>query len=260
MNLNRAELRKIMYDFNSNSNRLLQADFHDHAKVVAKFVDYLKATPVIYDYILACGTCEQDMEKEFNEVGNSYGRCIFEIGKTDEEEVRNIFAILDYIAKNNIEVYYSIALGYDSSKYYQDKIKAFNNRVCLVLIRHIERYLTKIGIDMGLDERITYSISNNGQVNIAKDNATINAIINTCVDCDKLGKLIADVQKAAIGMPEDDKATLSDSLEVLDEQLKNEKPRKSFIRTAINGIKHLKWTAEFAAAVTALVQFVQTIF
>ena len=38
MNLNRAELKKIMYDFNSNSNRLLQADFHDHAKVVAKFV------------------------------------------------------------------------------------------------------------------------------------------------------------------------------------------------------------------------------
>lgn len=260
MNLNRAELRKIIYDFNSISNRLLQADFRDHAKVVAKFIDYIKATPIINDYILACGTCDQNMEKEFEEVGNSYGRCIFDIGKTDEEEVRNIFAILDYIAQNNIDIYYSIALGYDSSKHYQDKVKAFNNRVCMVLIRHIEGYLTKIGIDMGLDERITYSISNNGQVNIANDSANINATINTGIDFDKLEKLIADVKTEAVEMPEDDKAILSDSLEVIDEQLKTEKPQKSFIRTAIEGIKHLKGTAEFAAAVTALVQFVQTIF
>lgn len=259
MNLNRAELRKIMYDFNSISNRLLQADFRDYANIVAKFIDYIKTTPIINDYILACGTCDQNMEKEFEEVGNSYGRCIFDIGKTDEEEVRNIFAILDYIAQNNIDIFYSIAFGYDSSKHYQDRVKAFNNRVCMVLIRHIEGYLTKIGIDMGLDERVTYSISNNGQVNIANDSATINVINNVDVDLNKLEELIDNVKTTAVGISEEDKVTLSDSLEVIDEQLKTQKPKKSFIRTAINGIKHLKWTTEFAAAVTALVQFVQTI-
>ena len=35
--------------------------------------------------------------------------------------------------------------------------------------------------------------------------------------------------------------------------------RELFIKTAIAGIKTLKGTAEFAAAVAALVQFVQTI-
>lgn len=46
----------------------------------------------------------------------------------------------------------------------------------MVLIRHIERYLTKIGIDMGLDEKVSYLITiENRQVNIANDNSTINA-------------------------------------------------------------------------------------
>ena len=214
MNLSRAELRKILYEFNSISSRLLQADFRDYAKVAAKFIDYVKSVPIIYDYILGCGTCDQNMEKEFDEVSNSFGRCIFNIGKTDD---------------------------------------------ALVLIRHIEGYLTKIGIDMGVDERVVYSISNNGQVNIASDNGTINAPNYFGVDVAELGKLIEDVKKSASGMAEKDRETLSDSLEVIDEQFKTDKPKKSFVRAAIEGIKRIKWTAEFAAAVAALVQFVQTV-
>lgn len=259
MNLSRAELRKILYEFNSISSRLLQADFRDYAKVAAKFIDYVKSVPIIYDYILGCGTCDQNMEKEFDEVSNSFGRCIFNIGKTDDEEVRNVFAILDYIAQKEINICYTIAVGYDCSKQYQDRVRAFNNRVSLVLIRHIEGYLTKIGIDMGVDERVVYSISNNGQVNIASDNGTINAPNYFGVDVAELGKLIEDVKKSASGMAEKDRETLSDSLEVIDEQFKTDKPKKSFVRAAIEGIKRIKWTAEFAAAVAALVQFVQTV-
>ena len=33
MNLNKKDLRKIMYDFNSISNRLMQADFHDYNSI-----------------------------------------------------------------------------------------------------------------------------------------------------------------------------------------------------------------------------------
>lgn len=63
MKLNRAELRKVLYDFNSISNRLLQADFQDYTTVVSKFVEFIKKTPVIYDYIIDCGPCEQDMKQ-----------------------------------------------------------------------------------------------------------------------------------------------------------------------------------------------------
>ncbi len=77
MKLNRADLRKIMYDFNSISSRLLQADFNDYTNVLSKFIAFIKNTPIIIDYIIACGVCDQDLKQEFDEVSRSYGRCIF---------------------------------------------------------------------------------------------------------------------------------------------------------------------------------------
>ena len=259
MKLNRAELRKIIYDFNSISNRLLQADFQDYNTVLLKFIDFIKSNDLIYGYIESCGECEQDLEKEFKEVAGSYGRAIFSLGSLDEEEVRNVISILNHIVENDIKIHYGVALGYSNSKKSQDKVKGFNDRVAMVLIRHIERYLTKIGIDMGIDERITYSITvENGQVNIANDNSTINATntIST-VDYDKLIKLIDEVEKNTKGISEEDYETLVSSIDVIKEEIKSTNPRKSFLKTAISGLKGLKNTAEFAAAITALIQFIQ---
>ncbi len=66
-----------MYDFNSISSRLLQADFNDYTNVLSKFIAFIKNTPIIIDYIIACGVCDQDLKQEFDEVSRSYGRCIF---------------------------------------------------------------------------------------------------------------------------------------------------------------------------------------
>ena len=260
MKLNRADLRKILYDFNSISNRLLQADHHDHTKVVGRFVAFVKATPIIYDYILDCGNCDQNMDEEFKEIRMSYGRCIFDLGNTDSEEVRNVFAILDYIAEKGVDVSLAVAAGYTSSNNYQDRTKAFNDRVVMVLIRHIESYLTKVGIDMGIDEKITYSITvTNGQVNIASDSATINATNNVGVDVEKIADLISAVKNAGAEITGEDAETLADSLEVIEEQVKAEKPKKSFIKTAIAGLKAIQGTAEFVTAVAALAEFLQTV-
>jgi len=259
MKLNRAELRKIIYDFNSISNRLMQVDFEDYKAVLLKFIDFIKNNEIIYAYIKDCGECEQDLEKEFQEVGGSYGQAIFSLGHLDEEEVRNVFAILCYIAEKNIEIHYGVAMAYSSSGKFQDKIKGFNDRVVMVLIRHIERHLTKIGIDMGLDEKVTYSITvESGQVNIANDNSTINAT-NTVneIDIEKLAELIQIIRNNAGSLSEDDEEMLASSLEVIKEEANASVPRKGFLKTAISGLKTIKGTAEFAAAVAALIQFIQ---
>ena len=47
MKLNRAELRKILYDFNSVSNRLMQANYQDYNNVLKKFISFIKNTPII---------------------------------------------------------------------------------------------------------------------------------------------------------------------------------------------------------------------
>lgn len=258
MKLNKAELKKTLYDFNSISNRLMQADFQDYTDVVKKYVEYIKKTPIIYDYICDCGDSEQDMKKEFSEIGASYGGMIFSLGDETEEEVCNVFAILNYIAENNVEVHYGVAMGYAHSNKYQDMVKGFNDRVVMVLIRHIENYLTKIGIDMGLDEKVSYTITvHNGQVNIANDNSTINASSVIGIDEKQLAELLQTVRSSASELSEEDAETMESSLEVVEEESKSDKPRKGFLKTAITGLKAIKGTAEFAAAVATLIQFLQ---
>lgn len=260
MNLNRAELRKIIYDFNSISNRLIQADFNDYTNVVIKFVNFIKNTPIIFDYITDCGLCEQDLKQEFDEIRQTYGRYNFSLGNTDKEEVRNIFAILVYISENNVEVHYSVAMGYSTSSKYQDKVKGFNDRVVMVLIRHIESFLTKIGIDMGIDEKTTYSITvQNGQVNIANDNAKITANSAVGFDIEQLAKLVKTVRITANDLSKEEVEVLESNLEVIEDEIKSDKPRKGFLKTAISSLKMLKGSAEFLAATAALIQFAQTI-
>ena len=259
MKLNRTELKKILYEFNTLSNRLLQADFNDYNNVLLKFISFLTKTEIIYEYIKACGTCDQNMEQEFQVVRTQ--RAIFDLGETTEQEVRNVFAILKYIVNNNVNVHYDIGMSYSHNRKFQNILKDFNSRVTMVLIRHIETYLTKIGIDMGLGDNITYNFTfKNGQLNFANDNATINAT-NTIsgINVDELTQLLDEIKITSekSNLSPEDNDTVSSSLEVIGEELKAEKPRKGFLKTAIAGLQAIKGTAEFGAAVVALIQFVQ---
>ena len=173
--------------------------------MLGKYLKYIDDTPIILDYIMDCGSCDWDLAKEVQKVQASYGRMIFSTGDT-EEEVRNVYAVLHYLVETNNSVYRGIAMGYSSSKGFQDKIKGFNERFVMVLIRHIERYLTKVGIDdMGLDDKVVYNVTvHNGQAIIATDNATVTATNNTGVDTSELKKLISEVQPATTSLaPED---------------------------------------------------------
>lgn len=80
MNLNRIELRKIIYDYNCISNRLLQANFEDYNSVLKKFLNFISNTEIINDYIKDCGDCCWDIDKIMEEVQNSYGHKLFVLG------------------------------------------------------------------------------------------------------------------------------------------------------------------------------------
>ena len=62
MKLNRKELRIIQYDFNSYSNRLLQADYDDYADVLRKFVNYIDNIPIIIA-VAAIGIWKMKLKK-----------------------------------------------------------------------------------------------------------------------------------------------------------------------------------------------------
>jgi len=259
MKLTRNDLRKILNDFNSLSNRLLQTNFDDYKTVLARFVRFITDTEIINDYIISCGECTQNMEEEFKAVRSM--QAIFDLGDTDEEEIRNVYAILKYAVENNISIPHGVALSYSHSRKFQDSLKEFNDRVTMVLIRHIENYVTKIGIDMGLDDKVVYNITlKDGQLNIANDNAVINATNNvTQFDADKLTALIADIRKHSddCNLSKDAKESMESSLAVITDEANNANPRKQHLKLAIGALQAIKGSAEFGAAVVALYQFLQ---
>ena len=228
--------------------------------VLTKFINFLSNTPIIYDYIADCGPYEGDLAQEVKEVQGSYGQLIFSLGDTDEEEIRTVFSVLNYIVENKIEVCFGVAFGYSPLTKYQDKVKGFNDRFVMVLIRHIESYLTKVGIDMGLDDKKVFNVSvQNGQAIIATDNATVTATNTVGLDPDKLAELIAAVRDASAGLSEEDAEAVEECLDVVATEATSDKPKKSILKTALTTLKGIVGAAEFSAAVITLVQFVQTL-
>lgn len=253
MNLNRIELKKIQYSFNSISNRLMQADYEDYNTALFKFVDFLEKTDLIYEYIKSCGEYEGNIEGEVTKVAESYGRDRFDLGWSDEEEVRAVFALLKYIVEKDISV---VAFRYSSSNRIQEQIKGFNERVVMILIRHIERELTKVGIEMGIDERVTYSIAvENGQVNIAQDHSVIHA--ENMIGGSHINSLIESVKTAASELTEEEKEDVFASLEIIKKKANSEKPDKGFLRMAMHTLKHIKGAGEFTEAVSSLIEFLE---
>lgn len=95
------------------------------------------------------------------------------------------------------------------------------------------------------------------QLNAASGNATLIVTNNAGADLAKLADLIGRVKAAATDITGEDAETLSESLEVIEEETRSVKPKKSLLKMALTGIQTLKGSAEFAAAVTALIQFAQ---
>lgn len=254
MNLTRNEFKKMMYDYNRKANRVMQADYTEYSDVLKKFISFIDSEPIISDYINSCGKCQQNLNDEFKEIQASYGSAIFSIGDTDEEEIANIYAILHYIADNGVSVRSGFAMGYahDSNKY-QDMVSGFNNRVFLVFVNQIESYLTKIGIDIGLDEKIEMNIS---QMNVANNGSYISAT-NNYINIEHVEELVANIEKEVNSLDsEDDIKLVQDSIDVIKEEIKSEKPKKSVLNVALNTLKGIKGTAEFSAAVIAIIEFI----
>lgn len=252
-------MRKVIYDYNSISNRLLKAEFEDYKGVLKKFLTFISDCPVIRAYLEDCGSPTiPDIAEEVNEVVQSHGDAIFITGDTPSEETANILAILLYLADSDMEIHY-VVMAYSDSGKFNDIIKSFNERFVVILIRHIEGYLTKMGIDMGLDEKVKYNITvTNGQVNLANDNGTINAVFNNGVNQEELKTLLASVLSNRDGLAEDEAATVAESVDLIESELKQENPKKNILRGVLKGLQAIKGSTEFLAAVATLVQFVQT--
>lgn len=116
---------------------------------------------------------------------------------------------------------------------------------------------------MNYDEDAKYTITVNGgvaQVNVANDDAKINAKQNSGIDITQLENILSDVIKA-IPHELDTKSQeeIRDSLEVIKDEVMKPKPRKGFMEVVLKYLSGINTTTQFAAAVATLVQFIGTI-
>jgi len=106
----------------------------------------------------------------------------------------------------------------------------------------------------------------NYQLNYIMNCKNVTISQNNGVDIKELVRLIEAVQKAMpVGLSDDDIESMSDSLDVIRDELPQKQPRKGFLKIASDKLKEiekkanlhkLKEAAEFSATVVALVQFI----
>lgn len=237
MELSKKDLKKISREFRSISSRLIQSSYEDILPILNIFINTIERQEIIYEYIKNCTYDGYDIEKEFRNVYENWGS-IFPLGNTVEEEVYTIYHILKYISDNHIDIT-MITIGYSRSQYYQEKVKAFHDRVTLVLVNHINNYLMNIAIDMGYDEEVKHMITINGtQVNISNGSSTLNAVQNNNNESSELIKIIEAIRGSIIDerIPKDEKELILENVEAIQEQLESNKPKKGLIKTCLAGL------------------------
>lgn len=230
MELNRKELKKISHDFNSISSRMMRVAFDEYNMVLKKFVDFIDKNEIIRNYIYLGYDSDYDVEKEWNLVVHKEGY-MFDFGPSSEQESYQIYAVLRYILDNIKAPHYSFHSIY-GERMYQDNVKEFNDRVLLVLIGNVEDYLTKVGIDMGLDENVVWNV-NGGQVNIASDHATINAIQNNGDNGKELNDIIRGIMENLSDLKKEDADEIADIVEMAKDELTKQEPKVSRLRNCL---------------------------
>jgi hypothetical protein len=109
-------------------------------------------------------------------------------------------------------------------------------------------------------ERFSINVhGGNAQIIPNAQNSTITQNnYNSNLNIGNVLSLIEAVKKAIPADFNEDKTEIvHDSLEVIETETSSPSPKKSLLRNAINTLKAIKGTAEFAAAVATLIQFIQ---
>lgn len=137
MEITKVELKILIKEFLTASNRVLRAGFEIYCSELDKFLTFLDTHQLISDYIQSCGEPEFDVEQEYAEV-SKYGNALFELGSTPENEVANIYAVLKCMVSHDVSGRDFVFYGYSDSNKYQDKVNGFGNEYIRVLISHID--------------------------------------------------------------------------------------------------------------------------
>lgn len=260
MEINKTTLKTIMSKFNSVSSRLLQSSYDNYLNDLKRFCNYIEDNELIMEYIDSCGGFNSEIESLLDEYLPQCRKIQFSID--EDEETSEIYSFIKVICNRNYPILpHSILLNYSSSSKYSDKLKEFNHSVVLALINHIRDYLKKVGIEMGMDDNVTYNIKGQ-QVNIANDNASMKVIQNNNgINADELHKLI-EAMKADLNpnLSSEDRADAEESIDIIESELGSGSPDEQKVKSQFKLLKRLDVGIKFANSCCSLLTFADKVF
>lgn len=255
MKITKKELRVIMSSFNSISNRLMQAAYDDYLDVLKRFFAYIEENALLMEYINSCGGFDPQLEDAVNEVIKNYNT-VFKFSLDEEKEVSEVYSVIKIVSKKE-KIPPGLIMNYcSSSRSFADKLKEFNHRVVMILINHIDDYLKKVGIEMGMDENVVYNI-NGQQVNIANDSATITATQNNYgIDAGQLKDLISSMREAiSPELSSEDTQDINECIDVIEGELSSAQPNEERVKDKFKILSRIDAGAKFASACCSLLTF-----
>ena len=252
MEINKKDLKKISRKFRQLSSRVLNAYYKEINSVIKMLVEYIDSTPIIIEYIQSIYNEIPDLIEDMDKVTGSYGRGTLSTGNTPEEEVNTIYQVLKQISNSPEFPTHLLGWGYTTSRQYQDMSKEFGNRVVLPFVDEISTYLNDIATDMGFDEENKYMINISGgqaQVNIANDSSTLTATQNIQINQSEIEDAISDLKNninKELSDNQNIQQLLISQIKLIESELKESKPKKQTLKTAIDTVTSLLSTAPLA--------------
>lgn len=212
------------------------------------------------EYINSCGGYNSEMDSLLDECLHQGGKIQFSLD--EDTETSEIYSYLKVICNRDYKsLPHGIILPYLSSRKFADMLKEFNHRVVLALVNHISDYLKKVGIEMSMDDNVTYNI-NGQQVNIANDNANITAIQNNNgINADELHKLI-EAMKSDLNpnLSSEDRSDAEESIDIIESELRSGNPDEQKVKSQFKLLKRLDVGVKFASACCSLLTFADKVF
>ena len=250
--MNRLELRKLSLEFRRLSSNLLNST-DDTADInLSRFLKFIDGNELISKFL----------EEKISGVDYDFKKC-YTIGYSGwadfnppEDEASHIKAQYDYLSYINNEDKINVrgqAMQYCwSSKKINDKIQNFLDMAFKPLIDSINDYLS---MEMIICDEEAKAISGNTYIqNIETVNGSASqqnsGVINTYNTANDMNSMVVLIDKLLASLSEiqgvdsDEIENVKDDLEMIQEQLKSDAPKKNRIGKALVGIK--KFVGEFS--------------
>lgn len=251
------ELKRLSLSFRRISSNLLNSD-SDNADVnLIRFIDYIDKTEIIHDIL---HNAIDGIEFDFTECfisQDSYGRCGINIPVDVSEHLKAQYDYAKWIIGTEKVCVWNQTLQLYRS-YSTDKIQKFLCECFKPMIDYINDELSSlIMIEEDEEKKNTQaSIYQNIEQNYGTINAQANGTIKSYNGITNVDNIISLIEKILSSLPQltnidaDEIDSVKDDLEMVQEQLKTDNPKKNRIGKALVGIKKFAGDFSMKLAVT----------